>query len=87
MSRVSDRVTRLCDLFRAADIQAEAVPDARVPLWEKFIYLAPFAGFTGAARLPMGGVWRFDGFREVFVQALTEVERSRAPKASRWRPT
>ena len=25
-----------------------------MPLWEKFVYLAPFAGFTGAARLPIG---------------------------------
>jgi 2-dehydropantoate 2-reductase len=75
LSCITDRVARLCDLFRAADIQAEAVPDARVPLWEKFIYLATFAAFTGAARQPLGGLWRLEGFRDVFVQALAEVER------------
>jgi 2-dehydropantoate 2-reductase len=75
LDTVSDRVAALCDILCAADIQAEAVPDARVPLWEKFIYLAPFAAFTGAARQPLGGVWRLEGFRDVFIQAITEVER------------
>ena len=37
------------------------MPDARVPLWEKYIYLAPFAGFTGAARLPIGPLWAARG--------------------------
>lgn len=72
---VSERASRLCDAFTAADIQAEAVPDGRVPLWEKFIYLAPFAAFTGAARQPVGGLWAQAGFRDTFVQALAEVER------------
>jgi 2-dehydropantoate 2-reductase len=71
----SERVSRLCGVLSAADIQAEAVPDGRVPLWEKFIYLAPFAAFTGAARQPVGGLWSQADFREVFVQALGEVER------------
>jgi 2-dehydropantoate 2-reductase len=75
LHQVSDRVARLREILAASDIQAEAVPDARVPLWEKFIYLAPFAAFTGAARQPVGGLWRLDGFRDVFIQALTEVER------------
>ncbi len=72
---VSERVTRLRAILAEADIQAEAVPDGRVPLWEKFIYLAPFAAFTGAARQPVGGLWSLPGFRDVFVQALSEVER------------
>jgi 2-dehydropantoate 2-reductase len=72
---VSERASRLRAILADADIQAEAVPDGRVPLWEKFIYLAPFAGFTGAARQPVGGLWSQAGFRDVFVQALSEVER------------
>jgi 2-dehydropantoate 2-reductase len=75
LTAVSERVLRLCSVLSAADIQAEAVPDGRVPLWEKFIYLAPFAAFSGAARQPVGGLWSQPGFRDVFVQALGEVER------------
>jgi 2-dehydropantoate 2-reductase len=71
----SARASDLCQALLSAGIQAEAVPDGRVPLWEKFIYLAPFAAFTGAARQPVGGLWSRPGFREVFVQALGEVER------------
>jgi 2-dehydropantoate 2-reductase len=71
---VSERAARLCSSLVDADIQAEAVPDGRVPLWEKFIYLAPFAAFTGAARQPVGGLWSLPGFRDVFLQAVGEVE-------------
>src|SRR5512133_1744302 len=72
---VSERASTLGTVLADADIQAEAVPDGRVPLWEKFIYLAPFAAFTGAARQPVGGLWSQPGFQDVFVGALSEVER------------
>jgi len=73
-SRVSDRVRRIADILLKADIQAEAVADARVPLWEKFVYLAPFAAFTGAARLPIGPLWADPVIREQFLAAVCEVE-------------
>ena len=61
--------------MRRADIHAEPVPDARVPLWEKFIYLASFAAFTGAARLPIGPLWSDKESRSAFLDAVREVER------------
>jgi len=72
--RVSDRVRVIAEVLTAANIQAEAVADARVPLWEKFIYLAPFAAFTGAARLPIGPLWSDPFIRERFMAAVAEVE-------------
>jgi 2-dehydropantoate 2-reductase len=71
---VSERVGRIADVLRAADIQTEAVADARVPLWEKFIYLAPFAAFTGAARLPIGPLWSDPAIKTQFMAAVAEVE-------------
>lgn len=71
---VSERVGKIADVLKAADIQAEAVPDARVPLWEKFIYLAPFAAFTGAARLPIGPLWSDPAIQAQFMAAVAEVE-------------
>ena len=71
---VTGRVRRIADVLAAADIQAEAVADARVPLWEKFIYLAPFAAFTGAARLPIGPLWSDPVIRATFMAAVAEVE-------------
>ena len=73
-TRVSERVQKIADVLLAADIQAEPVADARVPLWEKFIYLAPFAAFTGAARLPIGPLWSDPAIREQFMAAVAEVE-------------
>jgi len=71
---VSERVRRIADVLLKAEIQAEPVADARVPLWEKFIYLAPFAAFTGAARLPIGPLWADPAIRETFMAAVREVE-------------
>jgi 2-dehydropantoate 2-reductase len=44
-----------------------------VPIWDKFVYLAPFAGFTGAARLPIGPLWAIPHVREMFYAAAREV--------------
>jgi len=74
LSRVTDRVSRLQNVMAGADIQAEAVPDARVPIWEKFIFLATLAGFTGAARLPIGPVWADPFTRARFLEAAREIE-------------
>jgi len=73
-SVVTQRVRRIADVMIEADIQAEPVVDARVAAWEKFIYLAPFAAFTGAARLPIGPL-RDDPFiYQQMVAAVCEVE-------------
>jgi len=72
---MTPRVERLAAAMLEADIQAEPRADARIPLWEKFIYLAPFAGFTGAARLPIGPLWSLPGFPALFLDAVGEVER------------
>jgi 2-dehydropantoate 2-reductase len=72
-SRISDRVRRIAEALTGAGIDVEPVPDARVPLWEKFIYLAPFAAFTGAARLPIGPLWADPFIRGRFLEAIDEV--------------
>lgn len=74
-AKVSDRVAAIAAILKAADIHAEAVPDSRPAIWEKFTYLAPFAAFTGAARLPMGPIWSDDYIRPLFIEAVAEVGR------------
>jgi 2-dehydropantoate 2-reductase len=68
------RVAAIERVLSAADIQAEGVADARVPLWEKLIFLAPFAGLSAAARLPLGPLWAHGAFRRAFDSAMAEVE-------------
>ncbi len=75
MAKVSERVARIQAAMAAADIQAEAVPDGRIPIWEKFIFLATLAGFTGAARLPIGPVWADRFTRARFLDGAREIEK------------
>lgn len=70
---VSPRVRAIAEVMGPADIQVTPVPDGRVPVWDKFVYLAPFSGFTGAARLPIGGIWTFPHVREMFYAAAREI--------------
>src|SRR5258707_14313 len=63
----SDRVRGIRDAMAGADIQAEAGDGGRVPIWEKFIFLVSLAGFTGAARQPIGPLWADDHIRAQFL--------------------
>lgn len=73
MSEPSARVKAIEAAMREADIHAEAVADARPAIWEKFVYLSAFAGFTGAARLPIGPLRDVPGFFDLALRACGEV--------------
>ena len=75
LPRESDRVRRIQKELAEADIHAESVGDGRVPIWEKFIFLVALAGFTGAARLPIGPVWSDPFIRAQFLEGAREIER------------
>jgi 2-dehydropantoate 2-reductase len=71
--QITPRVQAIADIMAPADIQVTAVPDGRVPIWDKFVYLAPFSGFTGAARLPIGPLWQDPQLQDMFYAAAREV--------------
>lgn len=70
---VTRRVQAIADVLTPADVEVTTVADGRVPIWDKFVYLAPFAGFTGASRLPIGEVWTVPHVREMFFAAAREI--------------
>jgi 2-dehydropantoate 2-reductase len=72
--RITERVSAIRDVLAQAGIQADAVPDVRIALWEKFIFLAPLAALTAASRLPIGPAWDQQAFRTVCEKAMREVE-------------
>ena len=74
LPRLTDRVNRVHDAFAHADIQSEAVGDGRVPIWEKFVFLVALAGFTGAARLPIGPLWADPFTKAQFMAGCREIE-------------
>ena len=71
--RITPRVQAIADVLAAADIQVTPVADARVPIWDKFVYLAAFSGFTGASRLAIGHIWKYPHVREMFYAASREI--------------
>lgn len=71
--RISPRVQAIADAMAAADIQVTPVADARVPIWDKFVYLAAFSGFTGASRLAIGHIWKYPHVQEMFYATCREV--------------
>ena len=74
LPRLSDRVKRIHEALAGADIQSDPVGDGRVPIWEKFVFLASLAGFTGAARLPIGPVWADPFTKAQFLAGCREIE-------------
>jgi 2-dehydropantoate 2-reductase len=65
----------LREILAGAGIHAEAVPDARASLWDKLVFLAPFAGLTGATRLPIGPLRACPPALETYREAAAEVSR------------
>lgn len=72
-SRISPRVQAIADVLAAADIQTTAVADARVPIWDKYVYLAAFSGFTGASRLAIGHIWKYPHVQDMFYACSREI--------------
>lgn len=86
-SHITPRVQTIADLLGAADVIVTPVADGRVPIWDKFVYLAPFSGFTGAARLPIGPIWRHPHVRDMFYAAAREVAALAAAEGVEISPT
>ncbi len=84
---ITPRVRAIADVMAPADIQVTAVADGRVPIWDKFVYLAPFSGFTGAARLPIGAVWKHPHVRDMFYAAAHEIAALAAAEGVEISPT
>ncbi|QRN96779.1 2-dehydropantoate 2-reductase [Archangium violaceum] len=74
-SRVSSRVATLRDVLAGAGIHTDAVADARVSLWDKLVFLAPFAGLTGSTRLPIGVLRDCQPALDTYKEAASEVIR------------
>jgi 2-dehydropantoate 2-reductase len=72
-SRITPRVQKVADVLASADIQATPVADARVPIWDKYVYLVAFSGFTGASRLAIGHIWNYPHVQNMFYACSREI--------------
>jgi 2-dehydropantoate 2-reductase len=74
-SSISPRVATLRDTLVGAGINTDAVADSRVPLWDKLVFLAPFAGLTGTTRLPIGVLRNYPPSLDTYKEAASEIIR------------
>jgi 2-dehydropantoate 2-reductase len=72
--RKSDRVERLVQAWAAAGAEANQTEDIFVALWTKFVFIASFGGVTSLARCNAGELLASRQTRELFVEAMREVE-------------
>lgn len=73
-AEVSPRVATFADALQKADVVVEAHADMRVPLWEKFLFLAPMGSVAAAARVATGGIWGDPTVKALMIAGVREVE-------------
>ena len=70
----SQRGLRLRELCEAAGFEGVLSPDVMVPIWQKFLLLAPMSGLCALTRLPLGK-WRTDSdLLGLYETALRETD-------------
>ena len=70
---VSERGQRLLQAFQDAGIVCELSDQVMTALWEKFVFICAFSGFTALARLPIGPIRDFPPLRELYITCLQEL--------------
>jgi len=72
-NRPSARAERLRAAFERAGVRAEIPPDIHVALWEKFLFIAPFAGLGAVTRMSVGVLRSVPPLRQMLEQAIAEA--------------
>jgi 2-dehydropantoate 2-reductase len=60
-------------VFREAGIDCELTDNVTAALWDKFIFISAFSGFTALARLPIGPIRAFPPLRRLYRDCLQEL--------------
>lgn len=71
---VTPRAERIREVLSSSEIEAILTPNIQTALWEKFIFIASISGVCCLARQPMGPVLSTPESRQLYVDALREVE-------------
>jgi 2-dehydropantoate 2-reductase len=72
--QITPRAERIRDLLSSSGIQVVLTPTIQTALWEKFLFIASISGICCIARQPMGPILSIPETRQLFVDALREVE-------------
>ena len=69
----SERVERLLAAFKEAGLNARLPSDMRTALWDKFLFLVPFAGLSTLARAPIGEIMAQPEVAATLEASLAEI--------------
>ena len=69
----SPRTERVLRALQGADFAVEALPDIRVHLWEKFLFICAYSGVTSLARQPIGVLLADTATRRLYRGVMEEV--------------
>jgi 2-dehydropantoate 2-reductase len=72
--RITPRAKCVADVLAQAGVDAVLSPSIQIPLWEKFVFIAAISGVCCLARRPMGPVLSAPETRQLYIDALSEVE-------------
>jgi 2-dehydropantoate 2-reductase len=71
---VSPRAERIRDVLAAGSVEVVLTTAVEVALWEKFVFIASISGVCCLARQPIGPVLDTPESRQLYVDAMREVE-------------
>jgi len=71
---ITPRAERIRSVLAASGAEAVLTPAIDVVLWEKFLFIASISGVCCLARQPMGAVLATAETRQLYIEALREVE-------------
>jgi 2-dehydropantoate 2-reductase len=71
---ITPRAERIRSVLAASGAEAVLTPAIDVALWEKFLFIASISGVCCLARQPMGVVLGMPETRQLYIEALGEVE-------------
>lgn len=72
--QITPRAERIRDVLSSSGIEAVLTPAIQTALWEKFVFIASIGGVCCLARQPLGPILSTPESRQLFVDALREVE-------------
>lgn len=72
--QITPRAEHIRDALLSSGIEVILTPAVHTALWEKFIFIASISGVCCLARQPMGPILDTPESRQLFVDALREVE-------------
>ncbi len=69
----SPRTERLLEVFERAPFTATLLPDIRIQMWEKFVFICALSGVTSLVRLPVGPILRYPETTQLYRGVMEEV--------------